>query len=140
MNRFCSKSNPAHPQYSCLTWYHLIGFRVYLYDRFVQTVSLLAGGWVHISHKIALFLRNANSQVNLNIDGEPITSRTHTRPSHSQTSRLLTSSLSEALGVPVPRATQCIRGVQIPQLLVFSLSSHRHSYIGFVCSSRFIDS
>ena len=29
--------------------------------------------------------------------------------SHSQTSRLLTSSLS--LGVPVPRATQCIRGV-----------------------------
>ncbi len=38
-----------------------------------------------------------------------ITSRTHTHPSHSQTSRLLTSSLS--LGVPVPRATQCIRGV-----------------------------
>ncbi len=33
----------------------------------------------------------------------------HTPPSHSQTSRLLTSSLS--LGVPVPRATQCIRGV-----------------------------
>ena len=47
--------------------------------------------------------------VNLNIDGAPITSRTHTHPSHSQTSRLLTSSLS--LGVPVPRATQCMRGV-----------------------------
>jgi hypothetical protein len=30
-------------------------------------------------------------------------------PSHSQTSRLFTSSLS--LGVPVPRATQCIRDV-----------------------------
>jgi hypothetical protein len=48
-------------------------------------------------------------RVNLNLDGAPITSRTHTHPSHSQTSRLLTSSLS--LGVPVPRATQCMRGV-----------------------------
>ncbi len=48
-------------------------------------------------------------RLNLNIDGAPITSRTHTHPSHSHTSRLLTSSLS--LGVPVPRATQCMRGV-----------------------------
>ena len=47
-------------------------------------------------------------RVNLNLDGEPITSRTHTHPSHSQTSRLLTSSLF--LGVPVPRTTQCMRG------------------------------
>ena len=39
----------------------------------------------------------------------PIASKSHTHPSHSQTSRLLTSSLS--LGVPVPRATQCMRGV-----------------------------
>jgi hypothetical protein len=51
----------------------------------------------------------ATLRINLNIDGSPITSRTHTHPSHSQTSRLLTSSLS--LGVPVPRATQCMRGV-----------------------------
>ena len=51
----------------------------------------------------------ATLRVNLNIDGSPITSRTHTHPSHSQASRLLTSSLS--LGVPVPRATQCMRGV-----------------------------
>jgi hypothetical protein len=48
-------------------------------------------------------------RINLNIAGAPITSRTHTHPSHSQASRLLTSSLS--LGVPVPRATQCMRGV-----------------------------
>ena len=47
--------------------------------------------------------------VNLNIDGAPITSRSHTHPSHSHTSRLLTSSLS--LGVPVPRTTECMRGV-----------------------------
>jgi hypothetical protein len=36
-------------------------------------------------------------------------SRSHTHPSHSQTSRLLTSSIS--LGFPVPRVTQCIRVV-----------------------------
>ena len=47
--------------------------------------------------------KGAALRVNLNIDGAPITSRTHTHPSHSQTSRLLTSSLS--LGVPVPHAT-----------------------------------
>ena len=46
-------------------------------------------------------------RINLNIDEVTITSKTHTHPSHSQTSRLLTSSLS--LGVPVPRGTQWIR-------------------------------
>ncbi len=48
------------------------------------------------------------SHITFNLDGAPITSRTHTHPSHSKTSGLLTSSLS--LGVPVPRVTQCIRG------------------------------
>ncbi len=42
----------------------------------------------------------------LNMDGSPIISKSHTHPSHSEASRLLTSSLS--LGVPVPRATQCM--------------------------------
>ena len=51
----------------------------------------------------------AGLRINLNIDDAPVVSQTHTHPSHSQTSRLLTSSLS--LGVPVPRATQCMRGV-----------------------------
>jgi hypothetical protein len=45
--------------------------------------------------------------IKLNIDGSPIISQSHTHPSHSQSSRLLTSSLS--LGVPVPRSTQCMR-------------------------------
>jgi hypothetical protein len=45
-------------------------------------------------------------RVNLNLDGAPITSKSHTHPSHSKTSRLLTSFLS--LGVPVPRPTQCV--------------------------------
>jgi hypothetical protein len=52
-------------------------------------------------------------RIKLNLDGAPITSKSHTHPSHSQTSRhmsrLLTSSLS--LGVPVPQTTQCIRGM-----------------------------
>ena len=58
-------------------------------------------------------VKAAALRINLSIDGAP-TSRTHTHPSHSQTSRLLTSSLSFC--VPVPRATQCMRGVSIPQL------------------------
>ena len=45
-------------------------------------------------------------RINLNLDGESITSKSHTHPSHSQTSRLLTSSLS--LGVPVPSTTECM--------------------------------
>jgi hypothetical protein len=45
-------------------------------------------------------------RITLNIHDTTITSRSHTHPSHSQTSRLLTSSLS--LGVPVPRPNQCM--------------------------------
>ncbi len=58
-------------------------------------------------------------RITLNIDGTPTVSRSHTHPSDSSTSRLLTSSLS--LGVPVRRVTQCMRVVQIPhlQFLVF---------------------
>jgi hypothetical protein len=51
----------------------------------------------------------ASLRITVNIDGSPITLKTHTHPSHSQTSRLLTLSLSS--GVPVPRSTQCMSGV-----------------------------
>jgi hypothetical protein len=58
--------------------------------------------------KVDLVLtKSAVLRITLNLDGSPITSKSHTHPSHSQTSRLLTSFLS--LGVPVPQATQCIR-------------------------------
>jgi len=40
-------------------------------------------------------------RINLNLDGTPIASKSHTHPSHSQTSRL-------SLGVAVPRPTQCM--------------------------------
>ncbi len=53
-----------------------------------------------------ILVKTAALWITLNIDGEPIASKSHTHPSHSQTSRLLTSSLS--LGVPVPRSTQCM--------------------------------
>jgi hypothetical protein len=49
-----------------------------------------------------ILAKAAALRINLNI-------QSHTHPSHSQTSRLLTSSLS--LGVPVPRTTQCMRGM-----------------------------
>ena len=65
-----------------------------------------------IKGKVGLALaKEAVLRINLNLDGAPIVSNSHTHPSHSQTSRLLTSSLS--LGVPVPRPTtptQCMRG------------------------------
>ena len=53
-----------------------------------------------------ILAKAAALRINLNLDGTSIASKSHTHPSHSQTSRLLTSSLS--LGVPVPRATQCM--------------------------------
>jgi hypothetical protein len=61
----------------------------------------------HIKSKVSLALAKAAAlRINLNIDGAPIASKSHTHPSHSQTSRLLISSLS--LGVPFPRPTQCV--------------------------------
>jgi len=61
----------------------------------------------HLKYRVGNILAKAAAlRINLNIDGAPLASRSHTHPSHSQTSRLLTSSLS--LGVPVPRATQCM--------------------------------
>jgi hypothetical protein len=62
-----------------------------------------------LKSKVGLTLAKAAVlRINLNLDGSSIASKSHTHPSHSQTSRLLTSSLS--LGVPVPRPTQCVRG------------------------------
>jgi hypothetical protein len=42
---------------------------------------------------------HAALRININLDGASIASKSHTHPSHSQTPRLLTSSLS--LGVSV---------------------------------------
>jgi hypothetical protein len=53
-----------------------------------------------------ILAKAAALRIALNLDGAPITSKSHTHPSHSQSSRLLNSSLS--LGDPVPRANQCM--------------------------------
>ncbi len=92
-----------------------------------------------LKNKVDLTLTKASVlRITLNLDGVPIISKSHTHPSHSQTSRLLTSSLS--LGIPVPRSTQCMWGMYVDlSSLGFSLSSYRQSYIGFVFNSRFID-
>jgi hypothetical protein len=47
-----------------------------------------------------ILVKTAALRVTLNLDGAPITSKSHTHLTHSQSSRSLTSSLS--LGVPVP--------------------------------------
>jgi hypothetical protein len=63
-----------------------------------------------LKSKVGLALAKAAVlRITLNLDGAPITSKSHTHPSHSQNSRLLTSSL--CLGISVPRATQCMRGM-----------------------------
>ena len=93
-------------------------------DRFfaasgVQSAQSNMGGFFHfrraafssmLKSRVGNILAKAAAlRITLNLDGAPIISKSHTHPSHSQTSRLLTSSLS--LGIPVPRATQCMRGM-----------------------------
>ena len=92
-------------------------------DRFFTTsgVQLAQSTSGQFHYKRAAFSSNLKSKVGnilakaaalritLNVDGAPVASRSHTHPSHSQTSRLFTSSMS--LGVTVPRATQCMRGM-----------------------------
>ncbi len=59
----------------------------------------------------------------LNIDGTITPSRSHTHPSHTQNSCLLTSSLSLGVPVPVqPSVSETHRSIS----LTFSLSLHRH--------------
>jgi hypothetical protein len=104
----------------------------------------------HLKSRIGLALTKVEAlRITSNLDGTPITSKSHTYPSHSQTSCLLTSSLS--LGVPVPRATHnkqpeqtlpvitrvvndqelsaaTATGQLILKMSSEYLSSHRHSY------------
>jgi hypothetical protein len=56
-----------------------------------------------------ILVKVAVLRIPFDLDGSTITSNSHTHPSYSQTSRLLTSSLS--LVVPVPRSTQCMGDV-----------------------------
>jgi hypothetical protein len=73
------------------------GFLHYLLTDFSSTLKSRVGN---------ILVKDSDLRTNLNLDGLSIGSKSHTHPSHSQSSRLLTSSLS--LGVPVPRPTQCM--------------------------------
>jgi hypothetical protein len=97
--------------------YRLIGKLTAFFEASgVSLAQSTSGGFFHfrraaffsnLKRKVSLTLAEAEAlRINLNIDWAPIESKSHTHPSHSQTSRLLTSSLS--LGVPVPRPTQCV--------------------------------
>jgi hypothetical protein len=59
----------------------------------IATYEAKIGEGKTIAILLAILLAAA-LRMNLNIDGAPLASRSHTHPSHSQTSRLLTSSLS----------------------------------------------
>ena len=94
-----------------------LGFSLSSQPTHISVFYLALALWFHNKHfflfssqlksKIGNILKKDEVlRINLNIDGAPAASRSHTHPSHSQTSRLLTSSLS--LGDPVPRATQCM--------------------------------
>jgi hypothetical protein len=50
-----------------------------------------------------ILTKTASLRITLDIDDAPVTSRSHTHPSHSQTARLLTSSMF--LGITVPHTT-----------------------------------
>ena len=50
-----------------------------------------------------ILAKTAALRITLNVDDAPVTSRSHTHPSHSQTARLLTSSMF--FGITVPHAT-----------------------------------
>jgi hypothetical protein len=66
--------------------YPLFLVRLGVYTEFVRLLFLKS----KVGHILA---KAAALRVNLNIDGAPIVSRSHTHPSHSQTSHLLTSCL-----------------------------------------------
>ena len=92
-----------------------------------------------LKSKIGNILAKAAAlRITLNIDGAPIVSRSHTHPSHSQN-----FSFINLVFIFRCSSSPCnplyARRVD-SSALVFSLSSHRHSFTGFVCSSRFNDS
>ncbi len=74
----------------------------------------------------------------LNIDGGPVSSRSHTHPSHSQTSRLLTSSMS--LGVTVPHSPRAKETSTFVSPVWFRSTVETNKYFLFVwCNKRIKD-
>jgi hypothetical protein len=68
-------------------------------------------GCQHLSY---ILIKITSQCININIDGAPIASHTHTDPTHSQNSLLLFTSLS--FGTPFPRSTYCVTGLDVLHL------------------------
>ena len=107
----CSLSSHRHSCTSYL-WLSIYWFihnkKILISPLMMQVLIRYTNIVLTIKSKVGLALgKTTVLRITLNLDGVSIISRTHTYPSHSQTSRLLTSS---SLGVPVPRATQCMWG------------------------------
>ncbi len=101
----------------------------------VFSLSLYRHPFLHtlFTSRFLLIINNNINNVLRLIQMAPITSKSHTHPSHSQTSRLLTQSLS--LGIPVYSSSSSnpVYGRHVDSSsLGFSLSSHRQSYIVLV--------
>jgi hypothetical protein len=97
----------------------------------------------HLKAKVGSTLaKAADLRINLNIDGVPIASRTHTHPSHSQSSHRhsyigLVFKLALALWINNKQQVFARRVNPSALALAFSLSSHRQSYINLLFISRF---
>jgi hypothetical protein len=88
-----------------------------------------ASFYSQLKYKVGNILAKATAlRINLNIDGAPI--------SRSQTSRLLSTSLS--LSIPFPRSTSVCARLSPPPTLALRLSLHRHPFFYIPPSSRFI--
>ena len=68
--------------------------------------------------------------ITLNIDGSTTVSKSHTHPSHSQTSRLLTSSLS--LGVPLFHSIKMNKNIQTTSSCFFLQEFQSSDMIGIM--------
>jgi hypothetical protein len=106
-----------------------------LHNRPVDCSTSAARRSPHVKSKLGSILTKAAAlRINLNLDGAPIVSKSHTHPSHSQTSINLVS----IFRCSSPPSNPVYARRVDPSALVFSLSSHRHSYTGLLFSSRFI--
>jgi hypothetical protein len=80
-----------------------------------------------------ILAKAAALRINLNIDGAPIASRSHTQPSLSNLPPLNLVSIFRCSSPP----RNPVYASRIdPSALAFSFSSHRHSYISILFSSR----
>ena len=118
---FCRLIEKPTPIFGCFRRVHLAQSNNQFHYRHATFFSQLKSKVGNILAKVAAL------RFNLNIYAESIVSRSHTHPSHSQTSLLLTSSLS--LDDPRPPFNPVYARRLDTSVLAFSLSLQRHPLI-----------